>query len=488
MALEKKGSTIVVPAIRVADLPALPDDISDSAGMGKWWNDFRQVLARLIQSRSDTTQAQPSQSSSIVVEQPAAQESKPVDWDSIINKPEKFPPAEHAHATPWFQVEEPLSLGEIDPATNLATLGFHEQKAGHFLAGPLSGPVAKPVFRPLYSGDDGNINGAGGGTPGTLDDLNGITGAGTPNGTVAVQSRGGAWTLVGYPEFNIGATLATMPPPRYRLLTRAGSVRTDYYQWGDNGCGSPNGYYRLATWAGSCQYSASTGALSGSAARTDRAPDGSTTVVQLGCVYESGIGDGFAPISHTRAETTPQSCVYTESNPYGSYARSTGIGTVDLSDPDLPSAAQARMLAAAEWAGSVTTAISTVPTTGITGIYRKLRYRTEHTAAANSSHWVFGAWVDGVWVPGHSVTVSEQTVYPTLTGLAIWARYRLRIVLQKRAVDSAGAPTGDYATAETVYSAPFTTDLNGEGGVDWVEIEPEDGYETAIQSATPELY
>ena len=321
--------------------------------------------------------------------------------------------------------------------------------------------------------------------PGTLADLNGTsTGGGEPGGSIPVQSRGGAWELKGWPER--GAP--SVPPKRYLCNMLSG---TTYYAceahdvfpactvedhvWGantfdpDTGAVTNGAYTQVGPVSGCC--------LGGSPESFD--PD-----------LVGGDGYPYSAVSGTVQTVTRTTVRYDPpaSWPAHTTAFSGFIQSV-LSNEDTPSSAEARLFAAAAWVGGgATTAIRTVPTTGITGIYRRIRYRTEHTAAASSSHWVFGAWVDGVWVPGHSVTVSESTVYPTLTGLAIWSRYRLKIVLQKRPVDAAGAAAGDYVTGETIYSAPFSTDINGEGGVDWTEIEPEAGYETAIQSATPELY
>ena len=292
--------------------------------------------------------------------------------------------------------------------------------------------------------------------PGTLDDLNGITGAGTPSGTIAVQSRGGAWTKKGFGEF---PGHVSTPPRRYLSRTPSGAAVLN--------CSTSLYCIDTISGSGSAVYNPATDTIS----PLSLTAHGSTADSTSGLppqVYYSGCNPGlwqlcYDYVSATRAEYWHGRLADCAQGSDGYYCVSTGKYVLTQGNEDTEDSASARMLAVAEWTGGATTAIRTVPTTGITGIFRRLRYRTEHT-------------------------VSETTVYPTLTGLAIWARYRLRIVLQKRAVDSAGAPTGDYATAETVYSAPFTTDLNGEGGVDWAEIEPSAGYETAIQSATPELY
>ena len=465
MALEKKGSPIVVPAIRVADLPALPDDITDSTGMRKWWNDFRQVLARLIQSRSDTTQTQPPQPSAPVVEQPAAQELKPVDWDSIINKPEKFPPEDHTHTTPWLQVEEPLYLSGVDPATNLATLGFHEQKAGHFLAGPLAGPAAKPVFRPLYGGDDSNLEGPGtigGGDPGTYDDLNGTTGGGTPEGIIAVQARGGSWSLVGH-----AAYLGLEPTRRWRLRTFGGSLSCY------SGTSTCEGMTLLGTVSQSgTQYVEDDGSVTNTAAWSPVAGTACgysgdvRTITDAYGICGAGVGDAYCRVTAGTATTWQTTgrgvgggCCTTDGVTY--YAHS-GVSTVSLSAEDLPPAAIGRMLATADW-GEATTAIQTIPAVGITGVYREARYRTEHTAG------------------------DPAVTSPTLVGLSPWQRYQVTVTLESRPVDSAGAPTGDGSwSAAGTRQHYFVADLTGEGGIDWQIVEPTAGYETRIASTLVE--
>jgi len=315
--------------------------------------------------------------------------------------------------------------------------------------------------------------------PGTLSDLNGTsTGGGEPGGSIPVQSRGGTWSLEGWLEGWNGLISPSSPPRVYRRINYTGTISstTEAYD-----------IFPETTWAqalsGANIYAPASS--SGQSVFTTDPDDG-----HGGTSYVLGNSYFMSPLSPPAAQIASRDEVrYIPPTPWPVHVTAfSGYVSSKYADEDTEGNAWLRLLATAEWVSTPTTAIRTVPTTGITGIYRLIRYRTEHTAAASSEHWVFGAWVDGVWVPGHSVTVSESTVYPTLTGLAIWSRYRLKIVLQKRPVDEAGSAAGDYATGETIYSAPFSTDINGEGGVDWTEIEPEAGYETAIQSATPELY
>ena len=443
MALEKKGSPIVVPAIRVADLPALPDDITDSTGMRKWWNDFRQVLARLIQSKSTTqTQIQQVQTTVTETEKQVAAESKPVEWDEIRNKPAKFPPADHEHETPWFQVEGPLVLSDVDPATNLATLGFYEQKAGYFLGGPVDGPEAKPVFRPLYAGDDRNFDGSGAtdpGTPGTYDDLNGTTGGGTPEGIIAVQARGGAWTLVGFQEYTPTDGSGLSAPPK-RYLREAWS--------GGNNCDP-------AVFAGARTVNPATGET------TDSTTCNGMAVAydmygRPSCLY-------FANTYGSRVETLTRTVCTIAFSGGNEYCTNTGAWVRTLGNEDTADSAVQRLLATAvEWSSSATTAIRTVPTTGITGLYREARYRTEHTAG------------------------DPAVTSPTLIGLSPWQRYQLTITLESRPVDEAGTPTGDWAESGT-RTHYILANLDGEGGIDWQVVEPTAGYETRIASTLVEV-
>lgn len=353
MALERKGSPIVVPAIRVADLPALPADISDSAGMGKWWNDFRQVLARLIQSRSDTTQAQPPQSPAPVVEQPAAQEPKPVDWDSIINKPEKFPPIEHTHTTPWLQVEEPLSLSEIDPATNLATLGFHEQKAGHFLAGPLSGPVAKPVFRPLHSGDDGNLDDSG------IDDLPGGDFSDIqdtlfdthPTFSLEWSHRAATATHCGFAPLN---GVETTPPTRWRTETFGGTMVVHHAGSYDS-CELPRLYTRTAQYAGTNTFDGCT-PVAGATVTNSRCGTTSTTPVSALAGDWGEATESTAAYTQTRSQTVHTvtgtgACYQGDVCSYLGNGPCDGAGTVSrtLGNPDDDDAAWQRAIAGVSW-------------------------------------------------------------------------------------------------------------------------------------------
>ena len=466
MSLEKKGTVIVTPAIRVTDLPALPGDVTDSSRMGKWWDDFRQVLARLIQAKSESqSKEQVVVQAEVTAETPQSEaESKPVDWDDIANKPEKFPPLDHTHKTPWFQVENPLCLSEVDPDTNLATLGFYEQKAATFLAGPLSGPVAKPVFRPLYTGDDANLDGSGAGStpgdPGTYDDLNGeSTGGGAPLGSIAVQARGGAWTKGGFSALD-GSS------PSQRWLTRTGS---GVIRW-DGTTGWESGSLACAhiyTRSGSQHYDAATLICSGQIIQTyvgegpgigvadyclQSPVTPSTTTCACGSSWTCGMLGDVQSATPTVGTRTPTSDGWS------------GAHVATLSDEDTTDNAIARLMGTDPAWTTGQTAIRTVPTTGITGVYRQARYRTEHTEGTGES----------------------AVTYPTLEGLEPWQRYRVTVTLESRPIDSAGAPTGEWAESGT-RTHYILADLSGEAGLDWQAIEPTAGYETRIASTLVEV-
>lgn len=152
-----------------------------------------------------------------------------------------------------------------------------------------------------------------------------------------------------------------------------------------------------------------------------------------------------------------------------------------LSNEDTSDNAIARLMATSpDWTDGQT-AIRTIPTAGITGVYRALRYRTQHTETAGSQIWVEGQWVDGLWVSGYYRPVTVTETKPTLVGLTPWARYRVTVPLETRPVDSAGAPTGDgsWSSAGT-RTHDVGANITGEGGFDWQTVEPTAGYETRL--------
>jgi len=293
--------------------------------------------------------------------------------------------------------------------------------------------------------------------PGTYDDLNGTTGAGTPEGSITAQARGGSWTLVGYEEYIYGA--ATLPPPRYRRVTAAGSVRTDYTSFPPN-CATPSGLYRARAYAGTIQYDAATGARSGTVIETIRAIDGTVMTNDYGAATSyRPYSDGYSATSHTHAAAPSHSCYSPDSG--GDGAIDTGTGGWDLADPDSSDAAISRLLATSPAWTTGQTAIRTIPTTGITGVYREARYRTEHTAG------------------------TPAVTTPTLIGLTPWQRYRVTVALESRPVDETASATGAYA-ADGTRTHYFVANLDGEAGLDWQTIEPRAGYETRIASSTVE--
>ncbi len=299
----------------------------------------------------------------------------------------------------------------------------------------------------------------GGGVPGTYNELNDNTPTGSPGGTVAVQSRGAAWVKCGFMAFDGSA-------PTRRWLTKSldGAFAI-----------STNGAYCTCdgvvlhaggeshSWAGANTYD----------------PAGCTLTIGASYAYSwcggtgmqavNGLGDWPAGAFDTTVTATSRSVVGTGvcyrkslcSLLCDGPAAASGSASETLAAEDTEEAAYARAIAAApDWANGGS-AIQTVPVSVATGVRRSLRYRTEHTA-------------DGVQIP-------------TLTGLRPWSRYRLAVVLTHRPVDETGASAG-AATSETIYSAAWIADLNGEGGIDWQSIDPTPGIQTTITAATVEAF
>jgi hypothetical protein len=149
----------------------------------------------------------------------------------------------------------------------------------------------------------------------------------------------------------------------------------------------------------------------------------------------------------------------------------------------------ARLLASSpEWTDGLT-AIRTIPTTGITGLYREARYRTEHTETAGTEIWVEGHYLaNGTWSAGYFRTVTTTATLATLVGLSPWQRYQLTVTLESRPVDETGAPTGDGSwSAAGARQHYFIADITGEGGIDWQVVEPTAGYETRVASTLVEV-
>lgn len=460
MALKPMNPGAVSTATVVSDLPDMPQDLADRTAVAKWWFDTRLVFQRLlsdIERRRNVGGTEP------------ATEYSPT-WDSITGKPDKFPPEDHSHAagkaTPLVQVvaEDPLVAGTTDPNTGNADIGFHEQTAATFLAGPVIGPPQLPVFRPILLSDlPASVRDMPtGGNPGTYDDLNGGTGGGTPEGSIAVQARGGSWSYCGYVPYD---GVEDSPPLRYRTETPSGTVVRKDYDWLHTtllatrtdtpigprtwvGCTEPTAslWQRVQTAGGACE--AGTSGID--------EPPSTAAAVEVGHLVRSctntcgAIGNGNGCCGNALGNCGVEFC--------GNAART-------LSNPDTPDAAIARLKATSpEWGSSPNTAIRTVAATGITGLYREARYRTEHTAGA------------------------PAVTYPTLIGLVPWQRYQLTVTLESRPVDSAGAPTGDGTwSAAGTRQHYFVADLTGEGGIDWQTVEPTAGYETRIASTLVEV-
>lgn len=289
------------------------------------------------------------------------------------------------------------------------------------------------------------------GDPGTYDDLNGGIG-GTPVGTIAVEARGGAWSLCGHGEITRAGTyrqasdgyewhgapvVASVPPRRYRRWAGAGTVTMTYYY---PGCVSEYPTQPPAiTAVGAHVISADTcdatqNDAAGMYLGEDRREDYTRTSMAIS--VDTG---GCIPVNA------------------GYHARVSGSQLWTLTDEDTDDDAIARLIATdPAWARD-TTGIRTIRATGVVGLYRELRYRTEHTEGTGES----------------------AVTYPTLTGMSPWWRYRLTVNLERRPVDEAGSATGPWEDAgERTHL--FLADIDGEGGVDWQTVEPPAGYELRV--------
>lgn len=335
----------------------------------------------------------------------------------------------------------PATLGAND-LYELYTLGLNLAAGSVSTSGGTSDPVPT---------DDST-------TPGTYDDLNGGTGGGEPVGDIAVQARGGAWQKIGFAGFDCyGGGLCIEPTKRWLRKTLSGTM-----DWSHPSTGCLT--HRIL--AGSANYDPATGLCTSTMTSQD-----TPLATAGGCWTTSGeaepVGCGYLPSSWENWDSTvartPTTYIRTGIGNTFYDTVVTGTLSATLSAEDTAEAAYARVLATAEW-GSATTAIRTIPTTGITGLYRELRYRTEHTAG------------------DPAVTV------PTLIGLSPWQRYRITVTLESRPVDSAGAPTGDGSwSAAGTRQHYFIADITGEGGIDWQVVEPTAGYETRIASTLVEV-
>lgn len=318
-----------------------------------------------------------------------------------------------------------------------------------------------------------NVTGAAANSvPGTYDDLNGGTGGGAPLGSIVVQARGGKWTLKGYAEWTDPST----PPRRYLTKTMAGSA----YGTGNSGCTT------TYSASGACTLNPSTDVwTNGATYSLEPSPESG------GCMGPSGTSEmpvGSAGLTGATFAWSYTPTVATNTFNPGLWLTSSGAVTATLSNEDTPSTAIGRLLATAEW-GEATSAIRTIPTDGITGLYRELRYRTEHTETAGEQVWVEGQYLpNGTWSAGYFRTVTTTATLPTLVGLTPWQRYQVTVPLESRPVDSAGAPTGDGSwSAAGARRHYFTANLTGEGGIDWQVVEPTAGYETRIGSILVEV-
>lgn len=290
--------------------------------------------------------------------------------------------------------------------------------------------------------------------PGTIDELNGA-GLGEPSGAIAVQSLGGVESLLGYGSYD-----GTDPLRRWRRRTFSGSMTCL------SGVGSCAGLTATGSVAQSgSQYAEDNGSTTNTAVATPISGTGcgysvATAISDAYGICGTSVGSGHCKTT-TATKTTwvsvggPSSgdCCTSDGTNYYNYS---GTASVSLSAEDNFSAAIARLVAASDWDSGTNTAIQTIPTSGITILYRKAR---------------FGTYAG-----------SPTLVYTPLTGLPPQERFAIRATLKRRPVDSSGSATGAYAAAGEVYSSPFIAALDGTGGAEWVEIEPIPGYEIAIDN------
>ena len=316
--------------------------------------------------------------------------------------------------------------------------------------------------------------------PGTYDDLNGGTGGGTPEGSIAVQSRGGTWTKKGFEEF---PGHVSTPPRRYLSRTPSGAAVLD--------CPTSLCIDTISG-SGSAVYNPATDTISPLSLTAHGLTADSTSGIPPQ-VYYSGCNPGlwqicYGYVSATRAEYWHGRLADCAKGSDGWYCVSTGKYVLTQGNEDTEDAAIGRMLATADWGGA-TTAIRTIPLTGITGVYREARYRTEHTETAGDEIWVEGHYLaNGSWSPGYYRTVTTTATLPTLIGLSPWQRYQVTVTLESRPVDEAGSPTGDGSwSAAGTRRHYFIADIEGVGGFDWQIIEPTAGYETRVASTLLEV-
>jgi hypothetical protein len=322
-----------------------------------------------------------------------------------------------------------------------------------------------------------NVTGsAANSTPGTYDDLNGEgTGGGSPAGSVAVQARGGSWEIGGWPEY-----IVSTPPARYLTRTLAGTI----YRHGFHGgvCGEA-GTVTPVTSSGVAAYAWVDGALvrttSGAIKNGDFDPTPSDEAW-------GGLFNDMRTVTLTATTKTYTGNGACHDNGNNTSESDTGTSAENLGSEDTETNAITRLLNTSPGWAEDGTAIRTIRTTGLTGAYRELRYRTEHTETAGAQVWVEASYVDGELVPGHYKTAATSATYATLTGLSPWGRYKLTVQLESRPVDSASAPTGDWASAGT-RTHVFGANIDGEGGIDWQTVEPTAGYETRVASTLVEV-
>lgn len=309
-------------------------------------------------------------------------------------------------------------------------------------------------------------------TPGTIGDLNDPAGlGGTPSGSIAFETTGGPWQAYGFSPnpYNSAPVL-----PLYRRATISGGAVTSIESAGADVTVTHAGSSTVSdlgvTTAGiTQQWSVEGGATEGPITIPRMANGPGSIARQWYCFSTSPTVRTLKLRQYmadwSEAGTLPASADngITSWNYGGTNdISSSGVTIETLSEPDGEEGASNRVMEATGWATAAApaTATRTRPLTVTNGIRQKLRYRTQHT--------------------------EDGTTYATLTNQAHGQRYRLRLDVTSTPINESGVATGASVTS-VEYGPAWVTDMYGEGGHDWVEIEAPSGYSISIV-ATPEIY
>lgn len=285
--------------------------------------------------------------------------------------------------------------------------------------------------------------------PGTIDDLNGV-GAASPSGDVIDQARGGVWEKVGFAEYTPDTGTAD-PYVRYRTKTGSGSIVLD---GGSLGCD-----YVWAT-TGASRYSATTGALVETMHYTiDEVDQGE----RLSGEYQGAVpscGSGYFSYHSTRSRTVLTEWMVLSDGSLG--GSTSGSHTVTLSDEDTAQDAADRAFSAHTWATIGSNAKRTPESDTPTGMRVETRW-------------------------GTYALVESVLTYTPLTGLQPWTSYCLRRTARQRPVATDGTASGEWVTLPDMV-APFLSDIDGNGGVEWQYVEAPEGWEIELGAAKLEAY